>query len=292
MNKRTRAELYLFLVTFVWGSTFVVTKSLLQTTGPFLYTAVRFLIASVIFAVLFFGRLRTLGKESILKGGILGALLFIGFATQTVGLLYTTASKSAFITGMMVVFTPFCQFLIEGKPPRVGNLVGIAFVVVGLYSLTSPSGSHFTLGDGLTLGCAISFAFYIISVDIFSQKCDEVHLTFVQFVVTAALAGFSMFFFEDIRFGLSSSVILKISYLAVFATVIALFVQMKYQRDTTPTRSAVVFSIEPVIAAIFAYFVLDEHIGEYGILGGGLIVTGVLVSEFSDSLFKAFARTD
>ncbi len=292
MTKRSRAELYLLLVTFIWGSTFVVTKSLLQETGPFLYTAVRFLVASVVFAALFFGRLRTMGREPILKGAILGLLLFVGFATQTVGLLYTTASKSAFITGMMVVFTPFCQLLIEGKPPRLGNLVGIAFVMVGLYSLTSPSGSHFTLGDGLTLVCAISFGFYIVYVDIFSQKCDETHLTFMQFVVTAALAGVTMLFFEDIRFTLTMATTLKISYLAIFATIIALFVQVKYQKDTTPTRSAVVFSVEPVIAAIFAYFVLGEHIGGYGILGGGLIVTGVLISEFSDTLFKAFARAE
>ncbi len=290
MTKRTRAEFYLLLVTFIWGSTFVVTKSLLQDTGPFLYTAARFLLASLIFSLLFFRRLRAIGREAILKGAILGLLLFIGFATQTVGLLYTTASKSAFITGMMVVFTPFSQLLIEGKPPRLGNMIGVAFVIVGLYSLTSPSGSHFTLGDGLTLVCAISFAIYIVYVDLFSQKCDEVHLTFMQFIVTAVLAGVTTFFFEDIRFSLSSGLILKISYLAVFATVIALFVQVKFQKDTTPTRSAVVFSVEPVIAAVFAYFVLTERIGSYGILGGGLIVTGVLISEFSDSLFRAFVR--
>ena len=288
MNKRTRAELFLLLITLVWGSTFVVTKFVLRDAGPFLYTSIRFLVATLIFGVVFFPRLRTIGKESAKKGAILGFLLFIGFATQTVGLLYTTASKSAFITGMMVVFTPICQLVIERRPPKFGNLFGIALILAGLYFLTSPAGSHFTLGDGLTLICALSFAFYIVCLDMFSQNCDPYHLTFMQFSVTAGLAGLSFFFFEGFHLVLNLEFTFGVLYLAIFATVIALFVQARFQKDTTPTRSAVVFSVEPVIAAVVAYLVLGERLGEYGILGGGLIMAGVAVSEFSDSLFKSF----
>jgi drug/metabolite transporter (DMT)-like permease len=286
MNKRTRAELYLLLITLIWGSTFVVTKFVLQDAGPFLYTTIRFLIATLVFGVAFFPRLRTIGKTAALKGAILGFLLFIGFATQTVGLLHTTASKSAFITGMMVAFTPICQLAIERKSPKVGNLVGVVLVMAGLYFLTSPTGSHFTLGDGLTLICALSFAFYIVYLDIFSQNCDASHLTFMQFAVTAGLAGLSYLVFEDFHMVLNLEFTIGVLYLAIFATVIALFVQVRYQKDTTPTRSAVVFSVEPVVAAIVAYFVLGERLGEYGILGASLIMAGVAVSEFSDSLFK------
>ena len=288
MNRRTRAEVFLLLVTLIWGSTFVVTKYVLRDAGPFLYTLIRFLVASFIFGIVFFSRLRNIGKESATKGAILGFLLFIGFATQTVGLLYTTASKSAFITGMMVVFTPICQLLIERRPPKFGNLFGVALVMAGLYFLTSPTGSHFNLGDGLTLICALSFAIYIVCLDIFSQNCDEMHLTFMQFAVTAGLAGFAYLFFENFRLIVSLEFTLGVIYLAIFATVIALFVQARFQKDTTPTRSAVVFSVEPVIAAVAAYLVLGERLGEYGILGGGLIVAGVVVSEFSDTLFKAY----
>lgn len=292
MNKRTRAELFLLLITLIWGSTFVVTKFVLLDAGPFLYTTIRFVIATLIFGVVFFRRLRTIGKESFVKGAILGSLLFIGFATQTIGLMYTTASKSAFITGMLVVFTPICQLAIERRPPKVGNLFGVALVMAGLYFLTSPTGSHFNLGDGLTLICALSFAIYIVYLDIFSQNCDETHLTFMQFAVTAGLAGLTYLFFEDFRLVVSMRFTLAVIYLAVFATVIALFVQTKFQKDTTPTRSAVVFSVEPVIAAVSAYLVLGERLGEYGILGAGLIMSGVVVSEFSDMLFKAHSVTE
>jgi drug/metabolite transporter (DMT)-like permease len=288
MNKRTRAELFLLLITLVWGSTFVVTKFVLQDAGPFLYTSIRFLLATVIFGVVFFPKLRTIKKESVIKGAILGFLLFVGFATQTVGLLSTTASKSAFITGMMVVFTPICQLVIERKSPKGGNLLGVGLVMGGLYFLTSPSGSHFTLGDGLTLICALSFAIYIVCLDIFSQNCEASHLTFMQFAVTAGMAGISFFLFENFRLVLNVQFTVGVLYLAIFATVIALFVQTRFQKDTTPTRSAVVFSVEPVIAAVVAYFVLGERLGEFGILGAGLIMAGVGISEFSDVLFKSY----
>jgi drug/metabolite transporter (DMT)-like permease len=288
MTKQGKAELFLLLVTLIWGSTFVITKYVLQDSGPFLYTAIRFLIASVIFAAIFFPRIRTINTSSFLKGAILGFLLFIGFATQTVGLLYTTASKSAFITGMMVVFTPICQMFIERKYPNAGNLIGVVLVTIGLYSLTSPTGAHFNVGDGLTLICALSFGFYIVYLDIFSQECEPAQLTFIQFVTTAALAGISFLFFEDFRWRWTIHLTLEVLYLALFATVIAIYVQAKYQKDTTPTRSAVIFSVEPVIASVFAYFLLEEHVGNAGLAGAALIFCGVIVSEFSESLIKAF----
>jgi len=286
MSNRTRAELFLLLVTFIWGSTFVVTKFVLLDSGPFLYTSIRFLIATAIFGGISFRHLRTLRGPSVVQGGILGLLLFVGFATQTVGLLYTTASKSAFITGMLVAFTPICQLAIERRAPRIGNLLGIALVLIGLYFLTSPNGSHFNLGDGLTVICAISFAFYIVLLDIFSQKCDPAHLTFMQFVVTTVAAGLTFLFFEHMRLMVNAQFVGGVLYLAVFATVIALFVQTKYQKDTTPTRSAVIFSVEPVVAAVVAYVVLGEHLGKSGVIGAAFILVGVLVSEFSDAVFR------
>ncbi len=290
MTRQSKAELFLLLVTLIWGSTFVTTKYVLQDSGPFLYTAIRFLIASAIFAAIYFQKVRSTTRAAFLKGSILGFLLFVGFATQTVGLLYTTASKSAFITGMMVVFTPICQMVIERKIPNAGNLIGVVLVTVGLYFLTSPTGSQFNLGDGLTLICALSFGFYIVYIDIFSQECEPAQLTFVQFITTATLAGIGFLFFEDFRLQWTARFTAGVLYLALFATVIAIYVQAKYQKDTTPTRSAVIFSVEPVIAAIFAYFLLEEHIGDAGLTGAALIMCGVIVSEFSESLLGAFKK--
>jgi drug/metabolite transporter (DMT)-like permease len=281
MTSRTRAELLLLSVTLIWGSTFALSKYLLDTISPLFYIGVRFSLALVIFTVLAYRRVIATTKDAFLKGGILGLLLFSGFAAQTIGLQYTGATKSAFITGMMVVFTPICQIIIERKAPKVGNIIGILIVTIGLYLLTSPSGSEFNLGDGLNLFCAVTFALYIVYLDVFSKGQDPVHLTIAQFVVCAVLGFAAAFLFEPVRFHPTTAAYGALLYLTIFATVIALFIQTRFQKDTTPTRSAVIFSIEPVLAAGIAYVVLGEVLGMPGIVGGALIVGGVLVSELS-----------
>ncbi len=283
MNSRTRAELFLLSITLIWGSTFALSKYLLDTISPLFYIGVRFSLALVIFTLLASRRVFATTKDAFIKGGILGLLLFSGFAAQTIGLQYTGASKSAFITGMMVVFTPICQIVIERKAPKIGNIIGILLVTIGLYLLTSPAGSEFNLGDGLNLLCAVTFALYIVYLDVFSKGQDPVHLTVAQFVVCAVLGFAGAFLFEPVRFYPTAGAYGALLYLIIFATVIALFVQTRYQKDTTPTRSAVIFSIEPVLAAGFAYVVLGEVLGTAGMVGGGLIVGGVLVSELSPS---------
>jgi len=281
MSSRTRAELLLFSITFIWGSTFVVSKYLLSFVTPLVYIAVRFAIAALIFAAIFFRRVKGMTRSSLLKGGILGGLLFFGFATQMIGLQYTSASKSAFITGMMVVFTPICQLVIERRAPKLGNIIGVVLVTFGLYLLTSLAGAEFNLGDGLNLLCAVSFALYIVYLDIFSKEADSAQLTLMQFITCAVLGAVTSGFFENAVFTVSNQSLLALGYLIVFATIIAIYVQVRFQKDTTPTRSAIIFSIEPVIAATIAYFALGEVIGIIGIAGGGLIVAGLLVSELS-----------
>jgi drug/metabolite transporter (DMT)-like permease len=284
---RARAELYLLSLTVVWGSTFALTKIVLLHASPFVYISLRFAVASLLFSALFFKRLRSLTGKALMRGAALGVLLFIGFVTQTVGLQYTSASKSAFITGMMVVFTPLFQLLIERRPPKLGNVIGVALVTVGLYLLTSPQGSEFTGGDALTLLCAIAFALYTVYLDIFGKKHDPAHLSFVQFLTTMILAAMTVPFLETPRLNLRPDFLAVLLYLAVLPTVVALYVMAKYQKYTTPTRSAIIYSIEPPVAAVFAYFILSEFLGILGVLGGILIVSGLIISELSDTLFRS-----
>ena len=281
MSTRTRAELFLLSITLIWGSTFATSKYLLSSISPLLYIGIRFAFATLILALIFPRRLAAATRSSLRRGVILGVLLFLGFATQTIGLQYTGASKSAFITGMMVVFTPICQLLIERRLPKVGNVVGILLVTAGLYLLTSPAGSEFNVGDALNLVCAVVFALYIVYLDVFSKGEDPAHLILAQFVTCTLLGFSSAFAFEHIVLVPSIGGFAILTYLTIFATVIAIFVQNRYQKDTTPTRSAVIFSIEPVLAAGFAYVLLGEVLGVSGLIGGGLIVGGVLVSELS-----------
>jgi drug/metabolite transporter (DMT)-like permease len=281
MTPRTRAELALLSITIIWGSTFATTKMLLSEIHPFTYVSLRFGLASILFALLFWSRIKNGGWKPVAGGMVLGLLLFTGFSLQTVGLLYTTASKSAFITGLLVIMTPILQIVIERKPPRAGNIVGIAVVTVGLYLLTSPEGSELNKGDLLTLGCAFCFALYVVLLDVFSKDLRPEGLTLVQFVV-CALAGLVVAIgTEPLEIHLNIHFVAGILYLIIFATIVAIYVQTRFQKDTTPTRAAVIFSAEPVVAAVIAFFALNEVIGLQGVVGGGLIVAGVLISELT-----------
>jgi drug/metabolite transporter (DMT)-like permease len=286
MTARTCAELYLLSLTIVWGSTFVLTKFVLENASPFVYISIRFTAASIIFAALFFRRLHTISKDAIVKGAILGVLLFIGFVLQTVGLKYTTASKSAFITGLMVAFTPLFQLIIERKAPKLGNIIGVVLVAVGLFFLTSPKGSELNIGDTLTLFCAVSFSLYTVYLNIYGEKHDPAHLTFIQFISTALLSVLAVLFLETAYLRINNNLMLNIAYLAVMPTVVALYVMAKYQKYTTPTRSAVIYSMEPPFAALFAFLIIGEQIGMMGIIGGLSILIGLIISELSDVIFK------
>jgi drug/metabolite transporter (DMT)-like permease len=230
--------------------------------------------------------LRVISKDAIAKGTVLGVLLFVGFALQTVGLKYTTASKSAFVTGLMVVFTPLFQLIIERKSPKLGNIIGIVLVAIGLFFLTSPKGSEFNIGDTLTLMCAVLFSLYTVYLSIFGKVHDPAHLTFIQFVSTALLSVLAIPFLETAYMNINGNFLILIAYLAVMPTVVALYVMAKYQKNTTPTRSAVIYSMEPPLAALFAFLVIGEHIGMVGIVGGVLILLGLIISELADVIFK------
>ena len=285
LTSRTRAESYLLSLTIIWGSTFVLTKFILENASPFVYVAVRFFIASLLFAALFFRRLRTISKDAVVKGLVLGVLLFLGFMLQTIGMKFTTASKSAFVTGLMVVFTPIFQLVIERKAPKIGNIIGVALIAIGLYLLTSPKGSEFNIGDALTLVCAVLFSIYTVYLDIFGKEHDPAHLTFIQFASTTILAAIAIPFLETAHLNLTFNFLLNLAYLAVMPTVVALYVMAKYQKYTTPTRSAIIYSMEPPVAAIFAFFIIGEQIGMIGVIGGVLILFGLIVSELSDVIF-------
>ncbi len=286
MTSRTRAEIYLLSITIIWGSTFVLTKFILESASPFVYISLRFGIASLLFGLLFYKRILKISKNAIQHGLVLGVLLFVGFILQTVGLQYTTASKSAFVTGLMVVFTPFFQLLIEKKPPKIGNIIGVVLVTVGLYLLTSPQGSEFNIGDGLTLICALTFGLYIVYLDLFGNKHDPAALTITQFVSTAVLAIIAIPFLETARLNINVNFILILSYLIFMPTIVALYIMTKHQRYSTPTRSAIIYSMEPPIAAIFEFVIIGEIVGIMGVVGGGLILFGLIISELSDLIFR------
>ncbi len=290
MTAQRRAEALLLFATVIWGSTFVITKGLLDVTSPLIYTSIRFLLAAVIVALLFMRNVFSARRGVTIPGIVLGLLLFAGFALQTIGLQYTSASKSAFFTGMLVVFTPIFHaaaqkwLSLPRKSLLTGNLLGVVLSAAGLFLLTSPEGGGFTAGDAMTLVAAALFAVYIVYLDSVSKKVDAMALTFIVFLGCGLAGGLAAGLYEDIRIKPGPDFFLPLGYLTIFATVIALGIQNRYQADTTPTRAAVIFSLELVIAAVFAYVVRGEQLGPAGMAGGGIIFGGLILSEFSENI--------
>jgi len=284
VTSKTRAELALLATTFIWGSTFPIVKIGMNFISPILLVAIRFLMATVVLLVLFRRRIFPIPRAAVLKGAILSLFLFLGFVAQNIGMTITTASKSAFITGMMVIFVPLLQYIVERRPPKLGNVVGVGVVAAGLWFLTSPAGAAMNAGDALTLVCSVLFAVYIVYLDVISREMTPLQLVFLQMAWTTGFASVATLGFETPVFRWSTEGVAALVYLTLFATLLSTFVQTRFQKETTPTRAVVIFSIEPVIASVLAALMLGESLGSLGILGGGLILGGVLVSELSDGI--------
>ncbi|MDX9758800.1 MAG: EamA family transporter [Bacteroidota bacterium] len=256
-----------------------MTKFTLTDLPPLLLQGTRFLAASVMVGIYTWRDIKATTRTSLRAGLVLGVLLGMGFALQTTGLVETTASKAGFLTGTMVVFTPLLQMAIERRRPSVGNAIAVVIVGAGLYLFTSPAGGNFNVGDVLVLCCAVVFAFYIVYLDVFTKQRFDREIVFWQFIVTAAIGFIASPFFDESTPVFSAPAIGAVLYLALFASTIAIFVQSKYQRETTPTKAAIIFTMEPIFAAIIAYVALSETMGGIEMIGAVIMFAGLLFSE-------------
>jgi drug/metabolite transporter (DMT)-like permease len=295
--KKYIGEIALFSITIFWGVTFAIIKLALNDISPMVFIGIRFSLAALILLPFLLKPLLNSNIDLIKAGLFLGLLYFIGFATQTVGLQYTTATKSGFITGTFVIFIPILQLILERRAPSKGNIFGILLVIIGLILLSSKGvtvldilnelGSNFNIGDLLTLICAIFYALYVVYIDIITKKFDYKPLIILQVLFTG-IAGFVLAFLfdaagiESIRYDFNKTVILVILYTAIFSSILATVIQTKYQKVVTPTKAGIIFSLEPIFAALFAFLIIQEEISSFGIVGCIFIFTGVLVSELYD----------
>ena len=157
-------------------------------------------------------------------------------------------------------------------------------------NLLEDIGSNYNTGDTLTLICALFFALYIIFLDVETIKYDFWILLFLQIATTAFLSFiflliFSGIDFEQIRVNLTTNLITAVIYTSIFATLITTALQTKYQKNVTPAKAGIIFSFEPIFAALFAFFILGEKITNFGYLGASLIIAGLIISEIYESLF-------
>lgn len=266
--------LLLVFVTLIWGSTFAIIKETLKTVPAPILLALRFSVAALI---LLWVRPE---RRTLVPGIVLGVLSFAGYATQTIGMLTTSASKAAFITGLSVILTPIVGaiWLRQGVPLRAWLAALLALVGLGLMTLNPSEG--LVVGDFWVLGTALAYALYIVYLGEIAAQHKPIVLTSLQIIVVALLSwGWAVPELYVLK-NLSLSVISALLYLALFATVLVLWLQALAQRVVPAYAAALIFALEPVFAAIFAYFLLGETLSVQGWLGGALVVLAMIIGEF------------
>jgi drug/metabolite transporter (DMT)-like permease len=284
MNKQFKADFSLLLVTIVWGSSFILMKNILSDVSSFAYLSLRFSIASIFMAIIFYKYLPKLNKKVLFYGGVVGVFLFAGMALQVVGLNYTTASKSAFITGLYVVLVPIFSSIILRKFPDISSIIGVALAFGGLILLTNSDGGKVNLGDVLTIISAICFTFQIIFIDKFTNQESPILIAVIQVAVTALLSTFVWLFIDFKPVNYSSNLIMVLLITGLLGTAGAFTIQTVVQKYTSPTHTVLIFSAEPVFGALFASIIpgtngLTEVLTISAKVGSVLILGGILISE-------------
>lgn len=283
LNRSQWADFSLLMVAFVWGSTFVVVKWAIEDLPPLPFLAIRFALAFISLLPFLYFQKAHISKGTLLKGVALGGLLFSGYAWQTVGLQYTTASNAGFITGLSVVFVPVFVTITTRKLPNPGLILGVLCALIGLAFLSLGDRFQLNKGDLMVLICALSFALHIFFVGRYAPQSNATVLACVQIFTVSVLSGISSFFLPQPIMNFSTNVWFALLVTAIPATSLAFFVQSKMQQFTSPTHTALIFTMEPVFAAISAFFFAGEILTHKGLIGAALVLAGMLIAEFTGS---------
>jgi drug/metabolite transporter (DMT)-like permease len=295
MDKRSpRGKLWsdigLFYCAAIWGSTFIVTKGALDFVDPVVMVGIRFLISA---ALLLPWVLKRRNKTAHMREGFyLSLFLATLYLTQTTGLLYTSASNSGFITGLFIIFIPVFMFLLRRERPTRLQGVSAALAIAGMWLLTGGV-SGFNLGDALTLAAAAAYSVHLIFTDKYVKaEADTVLLAFHQFWMVSALS-FAIALFKGSSLAVAGvNAWGVIIFLAVFPTLTAFFIQMLAQKHSEPFKVGIIFTLEPVFAAVFAWTWGGEEFVWLKAAGGLLIVSGMILGELAKLNFRKAVKTE
>lgn len=288
MTRSLKAHILLVIVTFIWGATFVVIKNALAEISPLLFNAVRMTLASVCLGAFYWRPIRAMSRATLRAGVFVGIFLWLGYEFQTSGLRLTTPSKSGFLTGISVVVVPLFLTMFWRRPINRWTIVGVIGAFFGLFLMTVPSGgsangfgdwSSVNLGDLLTLGCAVAFAFQIILLGRAMAVYPFQPIAFLQTATAAVLMYLTVPLLEHTHSTWSWRVWAAITVTGVLGTAVAFTVQAWAQQFTPATHTALIFALEPVFAWLTSYAVEGEKLGWRASAGALLILGGVLLSE-------------
>jgi drug/metabolite transporter (DMT)-like permease len=272
------ADLGLVYCAAVWGATFFMVKDALAGVDPVALVAHRFFLSALLLAP--WALTRPARARHLKESAVLAVLLFLLYVSQTIGLGYTSASNSGFITGLFVIFVPLFLLAFLGRPPTAVQWGSSALALGGLWLLTGGVRSA-NFGDAITLIAAATYAAHLLATDRYVRAdADTLVLAFHQFWMTGVLSA--LYGAATGRsFAVSGRSAGTIVFLAVVPTLSAFFIQMRAQKFTAPVKVSLIFSLEPVFAAAFAWTLGGERFAPARAAGGALIVAAMMAGELS-----------
>jgi drug/metabolite transporter (DMT)-like permease len=299
---KTKAYLLMLFTVAVWGSTFVLIKSALADATPAAFNLVRMTLAFAVLAVTYHRSFRAIQRWQIALGALVGLCLATGYQFQTTGLARTTPSKSAFITGLVVVLVPLFSTVPALRAPGARRpgwnvFLGATLAFLGILLLTAPAASRpqasavgklasflpdlssINLGDLLTLGCAAGFAFHCIALSRVSPRIGFRPLAILQVGFCALFMALSLPLIERPHIHWTPRLALALAIAAVLATAAAFSIQSWAQTILPPTHTALLLTLEPVFAWITSFLVMRERLGLTPAIGALLILSAIALTE-------------
>ncbi|HBT65294.1 MAG TPA: EamA family transporter [Ruminococcaceae bacterium] len=271
----------LLFTALIWGLAFVVVKNSLDFVPPIYMMAFRFTIATAGLSLMFIGRLKNIDAAMLKSGFVLGFLLTIAYALQTIGCKYTTAGKNAFLTAAYVVFVPFLHWMVNNQKTKKSHIAAAFVAIIGIALLSLQDDLSVNIGDFLSLLCGIGFGVQIVFIEKYTKKQDPILLTVTQLAVASTLSWMAAPFFDGgLPQGiLRADVVTSMLYLGLFSTMVAFFLQNVCQKYTPPSTTSILMSTESVFGILFSVLLLGERPSFRAIVGCVFIFFAIMLAQ-------------
>lgn len=281
---KLKANLLLLLTAVIWGGGFVAQRMGMEEIGPFIFNGIRFALGAAALIPLIAWRgekskpLNSTTKESLLIGSAAGLFLFFGATFQQLGLIYTTAGKAGFITGLYIILVPLLGMTWGDRAP-LQSWLGAMLAVLGLYFLSVRQGLFIAPGDGYVLIGAFFWAGHVQFIAHYSGRVGPLRLSFIQSLVTAIISLTVGVFAESFSLEMVRNSLGPILYGGLISIGVAYTLQVVAQQDAEPTHAAIILSLEAVFAVFWGWLILNEVLSGRGLLGAGLMLSGMILSQ-------------
>lgn len=278
-NKANLGRTCLILTTLIWGSSFVILKSALDSITPLWVLAIRFSGAAILMLIACLPRLKKLDKRYVTGGCLMGLCLSAAYIVQTYGLVYTTPGKNAFLTTTYCILVPFLYWIISGKRPDKYNIIAALVCLVGVGFVCLGNDLSINIGDMLTILCGLFYGLHIIVTSRTAENRDPVLITMLQFATAAVVCFIGAVLFEPAPHDIGSGTWLSIAYMTFICTGLCYILQTVGQKYTPPSQTAVILTLESVFGSAISVILGVESLTFNIALGFCLIFIAIITSE-------------